>query len=158
MIERVIQRLQREGLKLFTAESCTGGWIAKEFTEFPGVSSCFWGGVVVYDNQAKENLLGVPQKTLNQFGAVSEEVLNEMLLGALERYPVDIAVAVTGIAGPDGGSPEKPVGTVWIGIARRNAEVIKVKEVFKGDRKQVRFSAVEKVISLLGEAFNINRT
>lgn len=158
MIEELIIKLRQEGLNLLIAESCTGGWIAKRLTEYPGVSQCFWGSLVVYHNQAKEQLLGVHSETLLTYGAVSEEVLDEMLQGILNRYPVDIAAAVTGIAGPDGGSPEKPVGTVWMGVAQKNGSVKKNKEIFKGGREEIRFSAVETVISLLGELIGLNRS
>lgn len=114
---RLVEELLLRNLTLSTAESCTGGLIAKLITDVPGSSSVFWGGVVAYDNSAKRTLLSV--SGLPAFGAVSAEVAQEMASGALLRNSADIAISVTGIAGPGGGSDEKPVGTVFFGIGRR---------------------------------------
>ena len=113
------KQLSEKGLTLCTAESCTGGNIARLITAVSGASGYFNGGAVVYSNKLKEQLLGVSPQTLAQFGAVSREVVSEMLAGTLARFGCDCAVAVSGVAGPGGGSPEKPVGTVWIGAAVR---------------------------------------
>ena len=110
--------LQR-GATLVTAESCTGGWIAKTLTDVAGSSAWFECGVVAYSYEAKEALLGVRPETLEQNGAVSRETVIEMVSGALARFGATVAVAVTGIAGPGGGTADKPVGTVWIGWKRR---------------------------------------
>jgi len=105
----------QRGATLATAESCTGGWIAKTLTDVAGSSAWFECGVVTYSYEAKESLLGVRPETLAQHGAVSRECVVEMVAGALARFGATVAVAVTGIAGPTGGTPDKPVGTVWIG-------------------------------------------
>ncbi|MEI9864266.1 MAG: nicotinamide-nucleotide amidohydrolase family protein [Limisphaerales bacterium] len=117
-IENVVVRLLTEQKQtLALAESCTGGLIASRITDVPGASEVFQGGVVSYANSAKEKFLGVGAETLQQHGAVSEAVASEMALGAREKFGVDFAIAVTGIAGPGGGTPEKPVGTVFIALA-----------------------------------------
>jgi nicotinamide-nucleotide amidase len=136
------ERLQSCRHMLVTAESCTGGWIAKCMTDIPGSSAWFDCGMVAYSYEAKQALLGVRPQTLEQFGAVSRETVVEMVSGALVHSGASIAVAVTGIAGPGGGSPDKPVGTVWIGWKRRggytDAEVFH----FQGDRDAVRRQTV----------------
>ncbi|HXC04156.1 MAG TPA: competence/damage-inducible protein A [Bacteroidia bacterium] len=109
--------LKKRGEKLGLAESCTGGYISHLITQIPGCSDYYEGSVITYSYAQKERLLGVKRKTLDQFGAVSQEVVEEMVLGALDALKVDHAIAVSGIAGPSGGTPDKPVGTVWIGIA-----------------------------------------
>ncbi len=128
-----------------TAESCTGGWVAKTCTDLPGSSQWFRGGVVAYTNELKAGLLGVRARTLAEQGAVSEDTVREMAIGALERLGGDVSVAVSGIAGPDGGTPDKPVGTVWFAWARRSPEgpVVRVRHRrFAGDRAEVRQQAV----------------
>ena len=131
---------------LACAESCTGGWIAKVLTDLPGSSAWFECGVVAYSYEAKEALLGVNPHTLEQHGAVSEETAVEMVSGALARFGATIAVAVTGIAGPSGGTDDKPVGTVWIAWKRRggyaHAEVFQ----FDGDREAVRRQTVARAL------------
>jgi nicotinamide-nucleotide amidase len=141
--------LLASGRRLVTAESCTGGWIAKVCTDLPGSSRWFLGGAVVYDNVLKTGVLGVSPQTLAQAGAVSEAVVREMAAGALERLGGDVAVAVSGVAGPDGGTPDKPVGTVWFAWARRGAQGIDIStalERFPGDRDAVRRHAVERAL------------
>ena len=113
----MVQRLTARKQTLALAESCTGGAIAQRITDVPGASEVFLGGVVSYANSAKETLLGVNPETLRQYGAVSEAVAREMALGARKKFNSDYALAVTGIAGPGGGTPEKPVGTVFIALA-----------------------------------------
>ncbi|WP_448098320.1 CinA family protein [Luteibacter yeojuensis] len=125
-----------------TAESCTGGWIAKTLTDLAGSSAWFEAGVVSYSYSAKEALLGVNPRTLERTGAVSEETVLEMVSGALARYGAGVAVAVTGIAGPSGGTPEKPVGTVWIGWKRRGGYAHARLYHFGGDREAVRRQTV----------------
>lgn len=139
--------LQDRRLMLMTAESCTGGWIAKVLTDLPGSSAWFHAGLVTYSNAAKQALLGVNQATLERTGAVSEETVLEMVAGALARSGVDAAVAVTGIAGPDGGSADKPVGTVWIGWMRRGADPCARLFRFSGDREAVRRQTVAAALS-----------
>jgi nicotinamide-nucleotide amidase len=136
------ERLAAAGETLVTAESCSGGWIAKACTDVPGSSAWFRGGVVAYDNSIKTGLLDVPGPLLVQHGAVSEPVVRAMAAGALQRLGATVAVAVSGIAGPDGGTPGKPVGTVWLAWARRNGDAAPVVESrcehFAGDRDAVR--------------------
>ena len=127
---------------LVTAESCTGGWIAKVLTDIAGSSAWFDAGVVTYSYHAKESLLGVNRSTLERAGAVSEETVLEMVSGALDRFGADMAVAVTGIAGPTGGTPDKPVGTVWIGWQRHGAAARSKLFHFAGDREAVRRQTV----------------
>jgi nicotinamide-nucleotide amidase len=116
-LEGVLGRLlTARGLLIGTAESCTGGYIAHRITAMPGASAYFGGSVVTYSNEMKIKVLGVKPETLEQHGAVSEATVREMVQGALAALPMDVAVAVSGIAGPDGGTPEKPVGTIWVAI------------------------------------------
>ncbi len=141
----VVADLAAHGKAVATAESCTGGWIAKALTDIAGSSAVFGYGMVSYSNGAKEQLLGVRNETLEKFGAVSEQVVREMAEGALSLSGADIAVAVSGIAGPDGGSDEKPVGTVCFAWARRDGSSIMIGtdlEHFDGDRKSVRAQTV----------------
>ena len=142
---RVAARLGASGDRLVTAESCTGGWVAKACTDLPGSSGWFLGGVVAYSNPLKAALLGVPGDTLDRHGAVSEPVVQAMAAGALARLGGTVAVAVSGIAGPDGGTPDKPVGTVWFAWARLSGgrvEISAERARFDGDREAVRRQAV----------------
>jgi nicotinamide-nucleotide amidase len=132
----------QRGATLVTAESCTGGWVAKTLTDVAGSSSWFECGVVTYSYEAKESLLGVRPETLEQHGAVSRETVIEMVAGALARFGATVAVAVTGIAGPTGGTPDKPVGTVWIGWKRRGGYAQTQVFHFDGDRESVRRQTV----------------
>jgi nicotinamide-nucleotide amidase len=136
------RRLKSAGLRLATAESCTGGWIAKAMTDVAGSSAWFERGFVTYSNAAKADMLGVRAMTLERHGAVSEEVVREMAEGAAKRSQAQLSVAVSGIAGPDGGSPEKPVGTVWIGWRSAQGQISTRHFRFEGDRDSVRFQAV----------------
>jgi nicotinamide-nucleotide amidase len=149
LLPRLAAHLLAGGRHLVTAESCTGGWIAKVCTDLPGSSGWFLGGAVVYDNALKSGLLGVRPRTLAEAGAVSEAVVREMAAGALERLGGDVAVAVSGVAGPDGGTPDKPVGTVWFAWGRRDAQGITVRTAlvrYPGDRDAVRRQAVERAL------------
>lgn len=121
MIERVTRRLCAAGITVATAESCTGGMVGEMLTRTPGSSRAYMGGAITYANEEKVRQLGVRAATLEAHGAVSEEVVAEMARGALERFGTQLAVAISGVAGPDGGTPEKPVGTVWIALAGRSA-------------------------------------
>ena len=137
----LVDELSARGKTVATAESCTGGWIAKAITDVPGSSQVLGYGIVSYSNGAKQSLLGVNSTTLEAHGAVSAEVVEEMASGALKLSDASIAVAVSGIAGPDGGSSEKPVGTVWFAWAVRTGADIRVdaeRQQFNGDRDQVR--------------------
>jgi nicotinamide-nucleotide amidase len=120
------------------AESCTGGLVSKQLTDIPGSSEVFWGAFVTYSNESKQSLLGVPGRVLEKFGAVSEEVASAMSDGLLKRTPADLAMAVTGIAGPEGGSPQKPVGTVWICARHRPGGRLCRRFHFRGNRDAVR--------------------
>jgi len=142
--------LSATGKKVSVAESCTGGWIAKSMTDLPGSSAWLEYGFTAYGNNAKTDLLGVPLGQVEAFGAVSKEVAEAMALGALRRSGADIAVAVTGIAGPDGGTAEKPVGTVWFAWAlkestnaTRDGAVLSQRDLFSGDRNEVRAKTVQ---------------
>ena len=141
----LVADLSASGKSVATAESCTGGWIAKAITDIPGSSACFAYGIVSYSNGAKESMLGVKNATLTDNGAVSEAAVIEMVEGAVRLSGADIGVAVSGIAGPDGGSDEKPVGTVWFAWAVRdegNIQTVAVQQHFKGDRESVRRQSV----------------
>ena len=143
--EALVGELIEAGRSISVAESCTGGWIAKALTDISGSSQCFDYGIVSYSNGAKESMLGVNPASLNEYGAVSEEVVGEMAAGVLNLSGADYAVAVSGIAGPDGGTEEKPVGTVWLGWATRinkKTSTDAEKHQVKGDRETVRTRTV----------------
>ncbi|QEL55386.1 CinA family protein [Chromobacterium paludis] len=141
--------LLARGESIATAESCTGGMIAAAITDIPGSSAWFSHGVVSYGNQAKQQLLGVQASSLMDHGAVSEQVVREMAAGAQALAAADWAVAVSGIAGPDGGSPEKPVGLVWLAIAHPGGQTEAWRCHFGGDREAVRRQSVEEALSQL---------
>ncbi len=145
----VLDRCRGQGLRLATAESCTGGLIAGCLTAIAGSSVVFDRGFVTYSNEAKIAELGVSAGLLAGRGAVDDDVAREMAEGAMSKAGVDVAVAVTGIAGPDGGSPAKPVGLVYIAAARRDAETLCERHVFPGDRQEVRAATVEAALRLL---------
>ena len=152
--EALVGELLVAGKTVSTAESCTGGWIAKSLTDNSGSSGCFAYGLVSYSNGAKESLLGVNSATLEEHGAVSETTVREMVDGALRLSGADFAAAVSGVAGPDGGSEEKPVGTVWFAWAVRdgaNAVVDTQLEQFSGDRELVREASVAYALQGLRE-------
>jgi len=151
LAEALVGELITADKRLSTAESCTGGWIAKSLTDISGSSQCFGYGVVSYSNGAKESLLGVAAATLREHGAVSEAVVREMATGVLNLSGADFSVAVSGVAGPDGGSEEKPVGTVWLGWAMRagsNTSVKAVQHQLQGDRAAIRSGTV--ILALQG--------
>jgi nicotinamide-nucleotide amidase len=134
---------------LATAESCTGGWIAKIRTDIAGSSAWFDRGFVTYSNASKMEMLGVQEGILSAFGAVSAETVVAMTQGALARSHADVAVAVSGIAGPEGGAPDKPVGTVWLGWAVRGQHVRRQRYVFSGDRESVRIQSVAAALKVV---------
>ncbi len=142
LAEDVGTRLRAARQMLVTAESCTGGWIAKTVTDIAGSSEWFDCGLAVYSYEAKQSLLGVRAETLEHFGAVSRETVIEMVSGALSHSGASIAVAVTGIAGPGGGTVDKPVGTVWIAWKRRGGYPSAEAFHFEGDREAVRRKTV----------------
>jgi nicotinamide-nucleotide amidase len=135
-------RLKQRGLKLATAESCTGGWVAQAVTAISGSSAWFERGFVTYTNEAKQELLGVREATLGDFGAVSEETAREMAAGALARSRAQVTLAISGIAGPTGGTEDKPVGTVCFAWARKGADPESLTRHFSGERESVRRQSV----------------
>jgi len=145
----------RRALRVTVAESCTGGWIAKVITDIPGSSEWFDRGFVAYSNTAKHEMLGVGLATLDTHGAVSEPVAREMVLGALQHADARVALAVSGIAGPGGATPEKPVGTVWFAWALPDRPVETKRLQFAGNRDEVRHQSVrvalEHLLECLGE-------
>lgn len=145
------ERLLALGQTLVTAESCTGGWIAKTVTDVSGSSGWFDCGIVAYSYEAKQGLLGVRPETLIRHGAVSEETVLEMVSGALIHSGAGVGVAVTGIAGPSGGTADKPVGTVWIAWKRRGGYPVMKQFRFDGDRDDVRRQTVAAALRGLGE-------
>ena len=159
--EEIIKKALLQGVQIGTAESCTGGLIAKRITDISGSSEVFAGSIVSYSNEVKMARLGVEPKTLEQFGAVSEQTAREMAFGALTALAVDIAVSTTGIAGPDGASEDKPVGTVWIGIAHKSAkdnssiENSATSFLFEGDREQIRAQASQEALKSLLYILNL---
>ena len=146
LVEALARELKARGLMMATAESCTGGLIAGACTEVSGSSEWFERGFVTYSNAAKSELLGVPMALIDQHGAVSEPVARAMAAGAMAHSPAQLAVAVTGVAGPTGGSAEKPVGTVWFGWATP-AGVFTEHQRFDGDRAAVRQATVQHALS-----------
>jgi nicotinamide-nucleotide amidase len=138
--------LKHRGMTLATAESCTGGWIAKAITDLPGSSDWFEGSVVCYSNALKHGLLGVADETLEVFGAVSGETVKAMVEGIFDTTAADVAVSVSGIAGPDGGSDAKPVGTVWLCWGKRGEDSFAHEFHFEGNREAVRLQSVEEAL------------
>ena len=149
---RVGRRLLTAGRRMVTAESCTGGWIAKVMTDVAGSSQWFECGYATYSNTAKVRDLGVSQQTLDAHGAVSEQTVREMARGALQVSGMDVAVAVSGIAGPNGSVPGKPVGTVWFAVACRRGDDIAIdckRQLFERDREAVRRRSVQYALELV---------
>lgn len=147
-VETLVSLLRSKGKTVSTAESCTGGLIGASITDIPGASEIFLGGVVSYSNDAKEGILGVSHSVLIEHGAVSEQTARQMVEGSIRLFDSDYAVAVTGIAGPGGATPEKPVGLVYIAVADGPRTVV-TRNVFKGDRQEIRGSTVREACSLL---------
>lgn len=143
--------MEKRNLTLSTAESCTGGYIAQLITQHPGCSAVYAGGAVVYSNELKKSVLGVGQQTLEDYGAVSEETVTEMARGALEHFQTDYAVAVTGIAGPDGGTSGKPVGTVWIAVASNKGVTAKLFAFGNKRAQNIERSAIAALSMILNE-------
>lgn len=151
--EQLAELFLKTACNLATAESCTGGGLAEILTRIPGSSSWFERGFVTYSNEAKQEMLDVPFDTLQQYGAVSEETASAMARGAVENSQADFGVSITGIAGPDGGTEDKPVGTVCLGWYKRDTGVITTRIHFDGDRLKVReqscLLAIQGLIDLL---------
>lgn len=146
---KLAELCRQQQLMVVTAESCTGGGIAHAITDLSGSSDWFERGFVTYSNAAKQELLGVKSTTLDLYGAVSEQTALEMALGALQHSHADVAVSVTGIAGPLGGSDEKPVGTVWFGFAGKGRAPQAQHQLFSGDRAAIRRQAVNYALTQL---------
>jgi PncC family amidohydrolase len=148
LVEKIANTLIERGETVAFAESCTGGLLSAQFAALPGVSKIFLGSVVAYANEAKEHFLGVSGETLRAHGAVSSDVAIEMALGAQLRFGSTWAVSITGIAGPGGGTPEKPVGTVFIGLVGPELEQ-SAKKQFSGERQEIQKAAAESAFELL---------
>ncbi len=145
----VLGRCSDRAWRIATAESCTGGLVAACLTSVPGYSSVTERGFVTYSNDAKTEMLGVPAALIESHGAVSQPVAEAMAAGAITRSRADLAVSLTGVAGPTGGSPEKPVGTVWIGVCRRGQSPRALRFLFPGSRAAVRLASVKAALELL---------
>ena len=146
LAQRLGDRLGRAGGMAACAESCTGGWVAKVLTDIAGSSAWFDRGLVTYGNQAKQELLGVPEAVLAEQGAVSEPVVRQMAEGLLARSAASLTVAVSGVAGPGGGSDDKPVGTVWLAWAAADRDTRAERHRFNGDRESVRRQSVARAL------------
>jgi len=155
LAETVGALLSEQDTHLVTAESCTGGWIAQAITAIAGSSRWFNSGIVSYSNEVKHKLLGVPESTLQKYGAVSQQTVESMASGAAGLGFGSVSVAVSGVAGPDGGTTEKPVGTVWIGW-QVDEIISSQKFLFDGDREQVRYQTLIKALEGLIERLQIN--
>jgi nicotinamide-nucleotide amidase len=155
LAEQVGVILKAHGLMLATAESCTGGGVAQAVTEISGSSAWFERGFVTYSNLSKQEMLGVEEATLIQYGAVSEAVVREMVTGSLRNSRAQVALSVSGIAGPDGGTPDKPVGTVWFAWGVQDSVIQTKRHLLAGDRVEVRLQSVrialQGVIDLLNQ-------
>lgn len=151
LAEEVGNALRQRAMMLVTAESCTGGWVGEAVTAVPGSSGWYDRGFVTYTNAAKQEMLGVAAATLDTYGAVSEQTVREMASGALHNSRAQAALAISGIAGPGGGTAEKPVGTVCIAWALANGVVASERREFAGDRREVRQQAVERALQGLLE-------
>ncbi len=150
LVEKLAALLINRNLTMTTVESCTGGGIGASFTAVSGSSNWYEYGFITYSNKAKVALVKVSQKTLNEYGAVSRQTVTEMAEGALIQASADIALAVSGIAGPDGGSKDKPVGTVYIGCTVKNSTTSTIVQhhIFKGDREAIRGATIKAAIEL----------
>ncbi|AFG37989.1 CinA family protein [Spirochaeta africana] len=146
---RLLELLEQRCIRLALAESCTAGLAAHYLSRVPGCSRVLWGGWVVYDDQAKQQMLGISGETLQRHGAVSRETVRALLEGALQRAPVELVAAISGIAGPGGGSAEKPVGLVWIGAAMRDGRELIRRHTFSGTREDIQHQAAEQAIRIL---------
>ncbi len=143
ILEKVSKKLHEKNLSVVSAESCTGGWVAKQITDLSGSSSIFDRGFVTYSNQAKQDMLEVSSDALDNYGAVSEQVVIEMVEGALKNSQADIALSISGIAGPGGGTKEKPVGMVCFGWMKKNEKAHAKTIILEGNRDEIRRQAVD---------------
>lgn len=148
LLNSVTKELNRKQEMVAVAESCTGGMLAQYFTQLSGSSNWFDCGFITYSNQSKQNLLNVPEKLINEFGAVSQEVAQAMVRGVLQKSSAKYALSITGIAGPEGGTEYKPVGTVFIGFGTEE-QIFSEKFHFDGDREHIRFLSVESAMLVI---------
>ncbi len=148
-VRALAEALTAQGLKMAAAESCTGGLLAAACTSLAGSSVWFERGFVTYSNEAKSEMLGVPPELIAQHGAVSAEVARAMAVGALRHSRADLVAAITGVAGPGGGSPDKPVGTVWLAVMRRSGEPCATRLALQGDRHQIQQQSVTLALQAL---------
>ncbi len=156
LLKKVSQNLHENNLSLASVESCTGGWLAKQITDLAGSSAIFDRGFVTYSNQAKQEMLGVSKQSLDSYGAVSEQVAKEMAKGAIENSTADIAVSITGIAGPSGGTISKPVGTVCFGFVFQTKGAYTSTQVFSGNRDSIRKQAVDYALNGINKLIDAN--
>ena len=152
LAEAVLAACRARGWRLATAESCTGGLVAAALTAIPGSSDVVERGFVTYSNAAKMELLGVSGDTIAEYGAISAETAAAMARGAIAHAPIDLAVSITGVAGPGGGTAQKPIGLVYLGVARKDGAARVERRVFPGDRADVRRAALILALELLQEA------
>jgi len=152
LAEAVLAACRARGWRLATAESCTGGLVAAALTAIPGSSDVVERGFVTYSNAAKMELLGVSGDTIAEYGAISAETAAAMARGAIAHAPIDLAVSITGVAGPGGGTAQKPIGLVYLGVARKDGPARVERRVFPGDRGEVRRAALILALELLQEA------
>lgn len=148
----LLKNAEKKNILIATAESCTGGLVAALLTEIPGSSSVFERGFVTYSNAAKASLLGVPKTLITKHGAVSNEAAASMATGAIKHSKAMLSVAVTGVAGPGGGTKEKPVGLVYIAVARKGKKPQVKRHLFKGNRSKIRLATVEQALLMLERA------
>ena len=147
---RLVRDASEKGLSIVTAESCTGGRISSSITDVPGASACYKGGMITYSDDLKRSLLGVDIRTLERYGAVSRETAVEMSEGLLTKIGGDLSLAVTGIAGPSGGTPEKPVGTVYIAISVRDGNILCEGFLLEGlSREEFKYEVGERALGML---------
>ncbi len=147
ILKKVSKKLHEKNLSLVSAESCTGGWVAKQLTDLEGSSAIFDRGFVTYSNQAKQDMLGVSEQTLAAYGAVSEQIVIAMVEGALKNSQADIALSISGVAGPGGGTRDKPVGMVCFGWMKKGDKAQAETIIFKGSRDEIRAQAVDYSLS-----------
>ena len=156
-LEEIVGRLLTEqGLTIAVAESCTGGLIAHRLTNVPGSSAYFIGGVVAYSNEVKEQVLGVSGETISAFGAISEETAREMARGARRLFDTDVAISATGIAGPTGGTPQKPVGLVYVALSTQDGECCE-RHLFQGQRLRNKWQTSEAALEMLRQYLEARR-
>lgn len=157
LVKELSDLLRVRGITMAAAESCTGGMVAAAMTDLAGSSAVFDRGFVTYSNAAKREMLGVPALVLKKSGAVSKECVEAMAAGALKHSGAGIAISVSGIAGPDGGSAEKPVGLVWFGAALKGGKIHSESHIFSGNRAEIRSLAVKKSLELLIKVIKENQ-